>query len=1544
MHVQLTTYKSNLDEINRGVRDMRASVSTLSTAVSAAKFVAGQLKTVDETTDKVEKGIEVTDVMLGILGFVSPLKTPVKALEKVLDKAEKPVDKVDEKLDQLTGKDDTSTPGKEADGEFLAKLETNLGKVGVALNGVSDTLTITDFNLSNASKAMAGFKPALQAALRPGEAWSGTYAALNNSIESQLGARNALYSDLKTFYDSVKIDVDAFLKVMIDIDFGEIFDSFVDLDAITAIFDFLEKPLDIAAGLIAPIQPLLNAIDSLVGLIINPIIDYVTDTLGVDALIDSVASKITGLLPAIDLLDGFFNLAQKLQDFLEGYALDTLGTMKFLGDVEDVFFGGLVGKPESGPTGWGTDIPGILTGDDGIDILDALGGRDIIRAGGGDDIIVAGEGSDLIDGGAGSDLIYFNASFSEYELSRVPNTDTFIVSHLLPKTPKTNTGVDVLANLQDEDHVVFTDISFTGAELRTAIIGGSVLYGDSDDNLMFLNSSGDNSSGFHIAMGRAGDDRIFGSTENDRLFGQAGNDTLIPGAGDDELFGGSGRDTFQVLEGVNRRLTIDLQDGTSFGEGNDSLDSIENLVVSPHQKHKINANDADNTIFTGDGIDVINGLGGDDIIDSGGEQDFLVGGQGADVLNAGSDRDVMVSGSRAVRGVSDLYIGGDGYDTVAYTGNSNTIKFDIADVSDDPGILQTLKDYMQGLEASGPVEIRGDTGKIIRFNDQGTRITTDVTREVEAFVGSDKDDLLLGGPVADLLHGAAGNDIIRTGGTENINGGDGDDRIFAQEVEGGSRALQIDGGSGFDVLDLSGVSDARWFYKIETAISLQLRALKTSTTGEDLRNANNAFFSIKPYNIEQITLGNYADHVIYEPGSSSTALIYLKAGNDRFDGENGFADVYAGAGDDKGNFNGGGGGIFRGAAGNDYAVFDDTDRDNRAFMGADQDVVRIERFFGHADGGRGYDTVSFDVSFKSRIVADLAAGTVVSFKGEASNNSDQVGMTLSGFEQLIATEFNDSVAGSSRDEQFLGRSGNDGLQGRAGRDKLYGGAGDDNLQGGGGNDLLHGGAGNDLLAGGGGNDTASYAWAAPDGIDGDLVAGNFGGVSVSLISNSATGASGTDTLISIENVFGSNGDDILQGNGASNLLSGEDGNDQISGAGGDDILVTGAGMDTVRGGNGDDRVVVGVGTKTLKGGNGFDTLDFGTAKGTVTIDFNTKSYAANFVDKVPVWLQLDTNGDGVNDINGTESRLFNGVWLSPQMVLEADPFNANSHDDASRILPESDDPEFELFLIREKDQKVASSGTFASFEAVIGGTSGATLLLTTGVDRFDGRNSAHDRIDLSDLSQAVTYNMKTGATNLALLSGDVLTGVEGVLGSSRNDILTGHDGANSLYGRNGNDTLHGGKGNDKIYGGANYDTLYGGKGNDTIWGGNGRDKVFLGDGNDVFHDNGQKNANGNDLVKGGKGKDIFYDGGGNDAYHGGSGADLFVFSARHGRDTIADFTPGQDHIRFEIPGLRFADLTFQDLGTDLRITTGSGKITLLNTDPADLGADDFLFL
>lgn len=132
--------------------------------------------------------------------------------------------------------------------------------------------------------------------------------------------------------------------------------------------------------------------------------------------------------------------------------------------------------------------------------------------------------------------------------------------------------------------------------------------------------------------------------------------------------------------------------------------------------------------------------------------------------------------------------------------------------------------------------------------------------------------------------------------------------------------------------------------------------------------------------------------------------------------------------------------------------------------------------------------------------------------------------------------------------------------------------------------------------------------------------------------------------------------------------------------------------------------------------------------------------------------------------------------------------------------------------------------------------------------------------------------------------------------------------------------LSGGAGNDLLEGGVNNDALNGNAGRDTLVGGTG-----------------------DDTLRGGTGFDHLEGGAGNDFLHGGFGADTFIFSGIVNNDRIADFTPGTDHIAINGMGLDFESLDLSQACSDVVIALDSGKVTLVNTDLADLGTGDFWF-
>lgn len=138
------------------------------------------------------------------------------------------------------------------------------------------------------------------------------------------------------------------------------------------------------------------------------------------------------------------------------------------------------------------------------------------------------------------------------------------------------------------------------------------------------------------------------------------------------------------------------------------------------------------------------------------------------------------------------------------------------------------------------------------------------------------------------------------------------------------------------------------------------------------------------------------------------------------------------------------------------------------------------------------------------------------------------------------------------------------IQGGGLADTLSGLNGNDILIGLGGDDVLIGGRGNNRLDGGAGQDTANYETAAV-GVFAQL---NGSG----LVSR---GTEGSDQLISIENLTGSQHGDTLIGSNGNNVLDGLGGSDALIGLGGDDRLIAHAtDAKTLQGGTGDDTYVI----------------------------------------------------------------------------------------------------------------------------------------------------------------------------------------------------------------------------------------------------------------------------------------------------------------------------------------------------------------------------------
>ncbi|HEY1711027.1 MAG TPA: calcium-binding protein [Rhizomicrobium sp.] len=239
--------------------------------------------------------------------------------------------------------------------------------------------------------------------------------------------------------------------------------------------------------------------------------------------------------------------------------------------------------------------------------------------------------------------------------------------------------------------------------------------------------------------------------------------------------------------------------------------------------------------------------------------------------------------------------------------------------------------------------------------------------------------------------------------------------------------------------------------------------------------------------------------------------------------------------------------------------------------------------------------------------------------------------------QLTSSDFVFSTSGPINE---TGTAHADVLFGSSGNDVLNGGDGDDILLGGDGNDILIGGNGLDDYNGGAGQDKVSYAYSADEGVKVDLAKG------VAVFGDGAK-----ESLVSIENVSGSQVADTLKGTDGHNILGGLGGDDTLNGKGGNDILIGGLGADTLTGGTGSDTFSYAALNESTVAASGRDTItDFtsGDHIALTSLEANVGE-AFHFIGDAAftdvagqlqysiqngnTFVNLDSNGDGKADFS-----------------------------------------------------------------------------------------------------------------------------------------------------------------------------------------------------------------------------------------------------------------------------------------------------------------------
>jgi len=718
------------------------------------------------------------------------------------------------------------------------------------------------------------------------------------------------------------------------------------------------------------------------------------------------------------------------------------------------------------------------------------------------------------------------------------------------------------------------------------------------------------------------------------------------------------------------------------------------------------------------------------------------------------------------------------------------------------------------------------------------------------FTGTPGDDFLDGTPMDDQMFGLGGNDgLLGDAGNDFIDGGadhdflrgeDGDDTLL-----GGSGDDFLNGGFGNDLLDGgTGFDRAAYSTGATAGVTVDLNIVGIAqNTGSQGMDTLIGIEHVSGTRFNDVLTGDGGDNWIWG-GSDNSGV----------------------TGDD----------ILNGGGGNDLI-----------WVGTGNHSL---------DGGTGNDTLglfgnSVDITAAGVTASLLLQGVV--------QDTEQGMMLLNGFENLSGSIYADSLTGDGNDNKLLGDLGNDALFGGAGNDTLYGDGRtsvDHHGTGGSGpivtyadvsllpdvgvpgDDTLEGGTGDDILDGGGGSDTASY------------VSGT-GEVFLDLTTGFADdGMGGSDTLISIENFFGSAFNDFARGNGGNNLLAG---------AGGHDFMRGMDGNDTLKGGDDDDYLDGGQGDDILDGGAGWDRAAYSpSALAGVTVNLNIVGIA-------------QATGQGNDTLTGIEH--VSGTRFNDVLTGDGGDNWIWGGTDGSGVT----------------GNDILSGG--GGNDLVQVGTGNHNLDGGTGTDTLSLHGNGTDitaaGVTVSLLLQGAAQATEQGAMTL--------NGFENVSASLFDDVLTGDNADNLLAGDAGADSLSGGDGADTLYGDGRVIVDHHGTG------GSGPIVTYA-DASDLpFGD-----PAGNDVLNGGKGDDTLWGGGGDDVLTGGKGNDLFGFGPGDGDDRITDFEKNKDTILFDgIAGVDdFGDLNFTKLGNDVLVTWGTtDSILLEGVKLNQIHAGDFMF-
>lgn len=507
--------------------------------------------------------------------------------------------------------------------------------------------------------------------------------------------------------------------------------------------------------------------------------------------------------------------------------------------------------------------------------------------------------------------------------------------------------------------------------------------------------------------------------------------------------------------------------------------------------------------------------------------------------------------------------------------------------------------------------------------------------------GGDGHDFIISQAGEDVIDGGGGNDVIdardRSPDVEGVKvvvrEGSGHDYIKVAGRQTGSDWRNYEEHSGVEEIDFAGIQSSEvtlyWDWHVEDEFHLGDYIHSYSGFGDAaiVVNATGESIFVGRVNGSYGTVGG-----VREDNVSSTSAIRLRFSDRVIDGNDwdelfkvdsgtaigALSSLYTSAEQDfqsTWTINPGGGVQSQVSAGNDVVAGSFGSDTLNGLAGNDtllgyegNDVIVGGLGADHLRGGSGNDFIEGGADgdvINGQIGTDIAsyessnAGVYVNLDSGVGHFGHAEGDSISGIENVVASNFNDVVIGDGESNALWLGSGDDFAFGSVGDDTLDGGDGTDTLEGGSGSDWLVGGEGDDVLRGGNDLDYMEGG-AGADTLDGEGSGGHalywssYAGVTIDLQSGTSSGGHADgDVLVNILHLDGSSFADVLNGDGNDNWIVGRSGHDVLNGQ---------AGNDTLRGDSGDDQLDGGDGWDLLTGGAGSDEFIFknGTVRDYVT--------------------------------------------------------------------------------------------------------------------------------------------------------------------------------------------------------------------------------------------------------------------------------------------------------------------------------------------------------